>query len=306
MAGEIIGTISAVQPGSNEVLSFNLAAGTGSRFYVGSAVTGATDSTGFGKSPSAPFATLDYAVGQCTADKGDIIYVLPGHTETVTAAAGLDLDTAGITIVGMGTGSKRPTIALTTATTADIDVDAADITIENFIIDLTGVDEIAAGIDVNAAYFTMRKCRVVMSDSAGQAVLGLVGAAAADNLTIEDCQFVGSSDAGPTAAIQLEAQDETTIRRCTFTGDYSAAPIDFNGAATNVLIEHCDLNNLNAVDVCIEGLANSTGTIRHNTCRIATDGQTTWINTAGNMQLYENYGVNNNGETGKLIGTASV
>ena len=49
-----------------------------------------------------PFATIDYAVGRCTANAGDIIVAMPGHTETVTAAAGLDLDVAGICILGLG------------------------------------------------------------------------------------------------------------------------------------------------------------------------------------------------------------
>ena len=55
-----------------------------------------------------PFQTIDFAVGRCRANKGDIIFVMPGHVETVTAAAGLDLDVAGITLVGLGNGNLRP------------------------------------------------------------------------------------------------------------------------------------------------------------------------------------------------------
>ena len=33
-----------------------------------------------------PYATIDYAVGQCLAGRGDIIYVLPGHVEDIAAA----------------------------------------------------------------------------------------------------------------------------------------------------------------------------------------------------------------------------
>ena len=76
-----------------------------------------------------PYATLDYAVGKCTANNGDLILAKAGHTETVTAAGGLDLDVAGITIIGLGNGSDRPTVNFTTAVTADMDVDADNITI---------------------------------------------------------------------------------------------------------------------------------------------------------------------------------
>ena len=77
-------------------------------------------------------------------------------------------------------------------------------------------------------------------------------------------------------------------------------------ANTNVLIEYNDINNLNAVDVGIEGIAAQTGTCRFNTIRVATDGQLTGINTAGAMQLFENYQVNDDAETGVLIGSASA
>jgi hypothetical protein len=37
---------------------------TGNVWFVGSAVSGATDSAGYGRSPEAPFATINYAVSQ--------------------------------------------------------------------------------------------------------------------------------------------------------------------------------------------------------------------------------------------------
>jgi hypothetical protein len=41
-----------------------------------------------------PLASLDYAVGRCTASKGDVIVLLPGHTETLSSATALALDVA--------------------------------------------------------------------------------------------------------------------------------------------------------------------------------------------------------------------
>ena len=42
-----------------------------------------------------PFSTIDYAVGRCTASRGDIIAVMPGHAESVAAASGITLDEIG-------------------------------------------------------------------------------------------------------------------------------------------------------------------------------------------------------------------
>ena len=46
-----------------------------------------------------PFSTIDYAVGRCTASRGDIICAKAGHVETVTAAAGVAMDVAGVATV---------------------------------------------------------------------------------------------------------------------------------------------------------------------------------------------------------------
>ena len=81
---------------------------TGNIFFVDSG--SGTDGAGYGQNPDAPFATIDYAVGQCTADQGDVIYVMPGHTETLTNTNLITVDVAGISIIGRGTGSLKPWI----------------------------------------------------------------------------------------------------------------------------------------------------------------------------------------------------
>src|SRR5262245_44934865 len=105
----------------------------GNVFFVQSTQSNAGDSAGHGQTPDAPFSTIDYAVGQCTANQGDIIVVLPGHVEVVTAAGGLALDVAGIRIVGLGEGDLKPRVNFTTADTADCNVDADDITVEGLV-----------------------------------------------------------------------------------------------------------------------------------------------------------------------------
>src|SRR4051812_22097042 len=42
----------------------------------------------------APFATILGALAQCTAGRGDIIFVKPGHAETISTAAILLMNTA--------------------------------------------------------------------------------------------------------------------------------------------------------------------------------------------------------------------
>lgn len=87
-----------------------------------------------GKSPEKPWATLDYAVSRCTASNGDIIFVAPGHAETISTATALAIDVAGVSIVGLGTGALRPTFTVGTAATATITFSANNCSAENIIV----------------------------------------------------------------------------------------------------------------------------------------------------------------------------
>src|SRR5262245_18486040 len=105
----------------------------GNLFFVQSTHTNKGDTAGRGTSPDAPFNTIDYAIGQCTASQGDVIIVLPGHSETVTAAAGIEADVAGITIIGIGEGKLCPTVNFTTTAAATFKISAANVSVEGLI-----------------------------------------------------------------------------------------------------------------------------------------------------------------------------
>ena len=82
---------------------------------------------------NAPFSTVQKAVDTAVASRGDIIFVKPGHAESVSAAGGLALNKAGVAIVGLGRGSLRPTITLDTANTATVSVAASNVTVSNIL-----------------------------------------------------------------------------------------------------------------------------------------------------------------------------
>lgn len=80
-----------------------------------------------------PFSTLDYAIGRCTANNGDIIMVMPNHAETITGAGGIALDVAGVTVVGMGSYNQRPRFLMDGGTAVTATVTAADVTVQNMV-----------------------------------------------------------------------------------------------------------------------------------------------------------------------------
>lgn len=107
-----------------------------------------------------PFSTIDYAIGQCVANRGDIILVKPGHAETVSSAGAIAADVAGVAIIGLGMGSARPTITFDTATTAAIAVSAANVAIKNMILTANFADIVAPITVAAAKYFTLEDCYI--------------------------------------------------------------------------------------------------------------------------------------------------
>lgn len=274
-------------------------------YFVDGNVAGARDEPGFGNNHDrGPFKTIGFAVTQAAAD--GVIVVLPGHTETVSKADGWNYANAGVSVVGLGAGSRRPKVTFDTSTAADINIDKASTLIKNLQF-VNNIDALVAPIDVDAADFTCLGCDFRDDTAAKQTVRWILGDANADNMRILGCLNRGSDTAGSTAFITLNGADGVVVANCRSNGDFSAANIEVvTGAVTDALITANHLENANAVNVNIEGFAGSTGWLSFNSCRNATDAATTWINTPGNMQLFQNFGVNNNGETGKLIGTASI
>lgn len=97
-------------------------------------------------------ATIDAAIGYCTASRGDTIFVMPGHTEAITSGS-VAMDVAGVRIIGLGEGSSKPTLSFG-ATTSKITVGAADCTFQNFRLTAAVGDVVTAFLHATAAQNT--------------------------------------------------------------------------------------------------------------------------------------------------------
>jgi hypothetical protein len=79
-----------------------------------------------------PMATINGALSIATASNGDIILVKPGHAETIADATTVNLNKAGVAIIGLGVGSLRPILTFS-AVASNIPVTAANVTVQNMI-----------------------------------------------------------------------------------------------------------------------------------------------------------------------------
>lgn len=194
----------------------------GTDFFV-SSVAGSASNDGL--SFASPVATLTQALALCTADKGDRVFLMPGHAESVVAAAGLTVAVAGVSIFGLGNGAKRPTLTFSTSTAAQAIFSAANVLVANVVFNLTGITAIVAAISITGADVAIQDCDFIISDGTSAPVLGILTAATADRLRIERCRFLGpaTSTATVTACIKHEVGVDYIIRECYFTGKMTQA-----------------------------------------------------------------------------------
>jgi hypothetical protein len=174
---------------------------TGAVFFVDSA-TGSNGNNG--KSTGKPFATLDYAIGKCTADKGDTIYVMPNHAETITGVGGITADVAGINIIGIGKYNNRPQFLMDGAATVTFLVSAADVSISNIVF-AAGHSDVAKCFNVTGKGFTIDRCDFVQNaaDENFLTEIEASGAAnTADGLTVTNCLSYGV-DASKVAFVSM-------------------------------------------------------------------------------------------------------
>lgn len=237
---------------------------TGNVFFVDSGASSAADGNAM-TDPKKPGATIDAAIGRCTANNGDTIIVMPGHTETISAAGGVTVDVAGVSVIGLGNGADRPNISFT-ATTSTYVVTAASHLLQNVLC--TGdVDAIVTMFSASAADCSLLD--VETRDVTGQMVSTITTATGADRLLVDRYVHRGAAAAGGANCIELVgADDGVTIRNFWIDGNFSAAAIqNVTGVMTNLSIygdRQCFLRTRNAADIAITCVATTTGNIGPN------------------------------------------
>ena len=188
--------------------------GSGKVFIVGDVNTANYDMLNQIFTPDADgklryFTTVDAAIGECTASAGDVIYVMPGHAETVTSIA---LDVAGVTIIGLGTGLNRPTFTFGAAAST-ITVSAANCAWKGCHF-IGNFDNVAAAFTVTTAKDFTLEGNTFADNSAALHFLSIVVTNAtnnaADGLTVRGNSWTGMALA-PNAFVSILANEDRLV-----------------------------------------------------------------------------------------------
>jgi len=270
--------------------------GTGRIIYVDVGVT-----AGGGGTWETAFDSINDAMDDTSASRGDTIYVAPGHTETVTGATGAVMDVIGVNLIGLGTGALRPTITFTTAIGATISVTAADCTIENMILVSNWETGITAAITAGASADGLTVDNVEFRDSGNtkEMFAHISLAAACDDVTIKNCYFSNTAASAETlsAILFVAAVDNCQILNNRFHMDAETASIlGSAGAGTNVYIADNTFFNIDSGGLALSLNAATTGIVVRNLAfgNVATTSPYTCVG----CMVAENYGSGTEGSSG--------
>ena len=269
---------------------------------------------GNGASWGGAYTTLAAADAACSAD--DLILVAPTHAESITAAAGLAFTKAGVSIIGMGNGTRRPTITFTTSASADIDITAANVSLCNFRF-ITNVASLAAPIDVNAAGFTLEDCDFYGNDAADETnLITIITDAAAVHLTVRRCSFNYLDTVDQTAitttsteVIRLVGADFAVIEDNFMIGDFTTSAINgITTASKAVKINRNAIHNVATENIAgaVDLVAACDGVIAYNYGSLLYATNIATVIDPSSCSMIENRFSNVVTEAGGLVGTASA
>ena len=224
--------------------------------------------------------TLALADSNVVASRGDVIFVLPGYTQTISGAAGQAISKAGVRIIGLGEGSLRPTFTFSTAAAASFDISAANVTIQNCVF-TNAIDAQTAMFNITGADVAFLECEFNTNSGTTGAILGILTAATAARLRVERCRFLGpatNSGTTTTAQIKHEVGVDYVIKDNYFTGKMTQSILN----ATTVLRGIIDNNRfvVSTGTVAITMAAASTPFISNNNINVPS-GTTPIVAAAG-------------------------
>ncbi len=268
-----------------------------------------------------PFRTLDFAIGQCTASRGDVIFVMPGHTETITLATEIILDVAGIAIIGLGAGSLRPTITFGAAA-ANIPITAANIFVKN-ILHVNNFADVASNYTATGTAtptdFCLDGCEFRDTSSILNALKIVQGNATANSM--DGLSFIGNriSSLGTTAATTaiglLEDADRVSINKnFGVWGVVNNTPALLSASDKNMLSLEMDGNIVHRPNtdtatggILLEGTTTaSTGMISNNRIHCLDAAAILLITTGSKLGFSENYVSGEADKSGFLLPAADT
>ncbi len=226
------------------------------------------------------FSTLNAAMANTVANRGDVILLSPHYTETVTSGTQVTF-TAGVYILGLGSGNNRATFTFNN--TASKFALAANNVIDNVKF-VAGIASIVTAIDMTGKAGCQVKNSVFTASAATYSFLitVLTDTSSIDAVVLNNnFNYSTVTSNMPTECIRLNGADRIEIISNYISGNFSTAAINnITTLCNDVGIQNNEIYNLNSVVTGgIKMLASSTGIISGNTCYTAAASNSAFFTT---------------------------
>lgn len=265
-----------------------------------------SDSTDSYSSSGLLVSTLAAGLARCRAGKGDVVFVLPGHTENVSTTTGLDNLVSGTQILGCAPpgSSLMPTFTWTGTTNTSIwTIDDANVTVRGLRLHFNGADSIDTPIKVSAAGCTMADNYILGGSSASlDSDVGITVLTGGDFFNFFNNYYYTLSTAVITNALLISGSvDSPKVISNTMIGPTTSTNglIELGLAAavsTNVEIAGNVLVSTSTGSACIRVIDTAhTGVVYDNYCGLTADTAplTTGISLSGTtnvlLQFFQNF-----------------
>lgn len=279
------GSETTLSPAELLQLKAAVAASVGDTYYAHSDGTSGQPGT-----KDQPKATADQAYDLCSA--GDTVILLPGHAESITADSGLDMDTAGVNVAGVGYGARRPTFNHNgTTATKDMKMAAASNRLSNILVVVSDVgNDQAMALEMTATDCEVAYCEF-RDDGTSQALnyitIGVTADEECDRCYIHHNKFRVTGSGSANSAISVDF-DYTSLRLeyNDIYGDWDEAGIIFQTAANaqvDLRVVGNDVTNNQSAKYAIDLTASgSTGWVSGN--KVRTNAPATALRAGGCAQ----------------------
>lgn len=252
-----------------------------------------------------PLATIAEAVSKCTADRGDTIIVLPHHAETVTAA--IDLNKAGIQLIGLKVGNRRATIT-GNGTIDVIDVSSDDCLIAGLKFAAPETDAQTADINIDAANCSVVDTVHIGSQTSKNKVDIITLTANADDALLDGVKIYNTVVEVVGGIVLEGACARVEIRNC-FVFDsigFTNGAISDEATATALNIHHNTFSNAKADTVVMEFGNNSSGVCAYNNVNGRHTTIASNVTPGTGMAFFQNFAVEEAAKNGIVIPVADA
>lgn len=228
-----------------------------------------------GDTPQAPFSTLAGALAKCVAGRGDIIYIMPDHAETLTAA--LTISVNNVQIVGVKVGNKRPTYTINGAVDL-FNITGSGVLLSTLKLTIATTDAATALVNVAGANCHLYDLQMIPSSGTENVVDCITLASGATDCRIEKIDIRNT-----TVAVNSFLSIEAAIARLTVKdflafGDTATAGIIDAAAATQLYFDNVNIGTVGTTQPGAILDSNPTGFIKN--CNFAGTSTTLANNAA--------------------------